>query len=195
MAPQPKILVVDDEVVLAETTAQILAMQGYAAECATSAEAALECVRRWQPSLVVMDVVLPGMNGVEAAMALAREWPQVRVLLVSGQVATTGLLAIAERERQSFPLLAQPVSPRELLAKIQSLLGLPAGALLTRLTVTCSLTRPLAASLSACCSADSARRQDRMSRATKARATGSPASSHTANAFKCTRMRSARRAL
>src|ERR1035437_9157359 len=65
-----KILIVDDERTIADTLALIFATNGYEARTAYSAEQALEMLDEWRPDLAVIDVVLPGMNGIEFAIFL-----------------------------------------------------------------------------------------------------------------------------
>jgi hypothetical protein len=66
--------VVDDERALAELTVSILELEGFEARLAHSAEEALGMVRQWLPQTVLLDIVLPRMNGVVAALRLAREF-------------------------------------------------------------------------------------------------------------------------
>lgn len=73
-APRPTVLVVDDERALAELTVSILELEGFEARLAHSAEEALGMVRQWLPQTVLLDIVLPRMNGVVAALRLAREF-------------------------------------------------------------------------------------------------------------------------
>lgn len=124
-ARRPKILVVDDECVLTDTTVLLLRQQGYRAKGVYSAEAALAEARAWQPQLVVLDVVLPGASGITAAEAMARELPDVRVVLISGQ--PVGQLLQNEGRELPFEVLAKPVTPQELLAKIRQLGSQPIG--------------------------------------------------------------------
>src|SRR5580658_3850947 len=113
---RPTVLVVDDESVIAETVAAILSRSGYAAATAYDAQEALEIALLSPPELLITDVSLPGMSGIELAITIRRIFPDCKVLLFSGHVATTELLAGANRAGHSFTLLTKPVHPRELLA-------------------------------------------------------------------------------
>lgn len=116
-----KILVVDDEPVLADTLAIIFQRAGYEATAVYSCEAALALVEKMQPLLVVTDVVMPGMNGITLATKIRTSYPSCGVLLFSGNADTQGLLELARREGHDFEILAKPVSPPYMLAKVAEL--------------------------------------------------------------------------
>ncbi len=110
------VLVVDDESVIAETVAAILSKSGYAVITAYDAPEALEIALLTPPELLITDVSLPGMSGIELAITLRRIFPDCKVLLFSGHAATAGLMAVAQRSGHTFTLLSKPVHPRDLLA-------------------------------------------------------------------------------
>jgi CheY-like chemotaxis protein len=110
------VLVVDDESVIAETVAAILSRSGYAAMTAYDGPEALEIALLTPPELLITDVSLPGMSGIELAITIRRIFPDCKVLLFSGHAATAGLMAGAQRAGHSFTLLSKPVHPKELLA-------------------------------------------------------------------------------
>ena len=115
-AYRPTVLVVDDESVIAETVAAILSRSGYAVMTAYDGQEAMEIALLTPPELLITDVSMPGMSGIELAITIRRVFPDCKVLLFSGHVATAGLLAGAQRSGHSFTLLSKPVHPRELLA-------------------------------------------------------------------------------
>jgi CheY-like chemotaxis protein len=110
------VLVVDDESVIAETVAAILSRSGYAAMTAYDGPEALEIALLTPPELLITDVSLPGMSGIELAITIRRIFPDCKVLLFSGHAATAGLMAGAQRAGHTFTLLSKPVHPKELLA-------------------------------------------------------------------------------
>jgi CheY-like chemotaxis protein len=112
---RPVVLVVDDESVIADTLAEILTRSGYTAMPAYDAEDALETALLMPPELLITDVVLPGMSGIELAVTIRRIFPDCRILLFSGQAATADLLASAGHSGHKFELLSKPVHPSELL--------------------------------------------------------------------------------
>jgi CheY-like chemotaxis protein len=121
--PRPFILVVDDERAIAETLALILHSEGYGAEAAYDGASALEICRQRLPDLVVTDVVMPGMNGIDLAIAIRRQFPGCHILLFSGQAQTSQILQGAKRLGYDFELLAKPLHPVEFLKKVKELIG------------------------------------------------------------------------
>ncbi len=120
-----RILVVDDEEAIADTLTLIFRSNGYEARTSYSAEQALEQLEEWQPDLAIIDVVLPGMNGIEFAMFLKASYPQVHFLLFSGQPGTGGLLEEAKRKGHLFEILAKPLHPTFMLATVADMLSAP----------------------------------------------------------------------
>jgi CheY-like chemotaxis protein len=119
-ASHPVILVVDDESAIADTVAEILTRSGYAAVPAYDAEEALETALLMPPELLLTDVVLPGMNGIELAIKVKRIFPDCKILLFSGQAATTDILASASMEGHRFQLLNKPIHPNDLLRHVSA---------------------------------------------------------------------------
>ena len=111
-----KILIVDDERVLAETLAIIFTNAGYDARAASSAERALELIADWCPDLAILDVVLPKMNGIDLAILLRANHPNCRIALFSGQLVTSDLLAEANASGHNFEIVVKPVHPAVLLS-------------------------------------------------------------------------------
>jgi DNA-binding response OmpR family regulator len=117
------VLVVDDEKRIADTLALILRTRDYIVSTAyDGVQAYLSCCKIL-PRLVITDVVMPNMNGIELAIKLRSEVPQCAILLFSGQAATSDMLRDANERGYDFELLAKPVHPNELLEKVQTLIG------------------------------------------------------------------------
>jgi DNA-binding NtrC family response regulator len=119
-----KILIVDDEPTIADTLALIFASSGYEARTAYSAEQALAILEEWRPDLAVIDVVLPGMNGIEFAIFLKASYKDCQFLLFSGQPGTSGLLEEARKKGHLFEILAKPLHPTFMLATVADMLTL-----------------------------------------------------------------------
>jgi CheY-like chemotaxis protein len=117
---KPRVLVVDDEQVIADTLAKILDLNGYDASAVYTGTAAVENARALQPDLVISDVIMPDMNGIEAAISIRSFLPGCKILLFSGQAATADLLENARAHGHEFEILAKPVHPSDLLAKLKS---------------------------------------------------------------------------
>ena len=73
------------------------------------------------PDLLISDVVMRGLSGVDLAIQIKAECPECKVLLFSGQAATQDLLWDARRQGHYFQLLEKPVHPSEMLASIRAL--------------------------------------------------------------------------
>ena len=112
------ILVVDDESAITDTMTEILSRSGYLAIPAYDAEQALETALITPPELLITDVMLPGMSGIELAITMRRIFPDCKILLCSGQAIALDLLATANNEGHNFTLLTKPVHPRDMLAQV-----------------------------------------------------------------------------
>jgi CheY-like chemotaxis protein len=116
------ILIVDDEPLLADTLATIFQRAGYTAAAVYSGEEALASIAARQPSLVITDVIMPGIDGIALAKTIQTSNPNCRVLLFSGNAETQDLLDAAQQEGQKFEVLAKPIPPPQILAKVASIL-------------------------------------------------------------------------
>ena len=116
---KPRVIVVDDEHVIADTLATILNRAGFNASAAYTGSQAVERARAEKPDLIISDVMMPDMNGIEAAILIREFLPGCKVLLFSGQAATADLLENARARGYEFEILAKPVHPQDLLAKLR----------------------------------------------------------------------------
>jgi CheY-like chemotaxis protein len=110
-----RVLIVDDERVITDTLVTIFSQAEYSARGAYSAEQALATLEEWRPELVIIDVILPAMNGIDLAIHIKALYPDCRVSLFSAQAATADLLDSAVNEGHSFEVFAKPIHPSELL--------------------------------------------------------------------------------
>ncbi len=117
--PKPKILVADDERVIADTLAMILNQSGFEARAVYSGEKALESVATFVPDMLISDVIMADLNGIDAAIRIRKLLPGIKVLLFSGQAATADLLEKARADGHEFEILAKPVHPQDLLNKLR----------------------------------------------------------------------------
>jgi len=111
-------MVVDDESSIADTLAEILSRSGYNTVSAYDADSALETALVNPPEMLITDVVLPGMSGIDLAITIKRIFPDCKIILFSGQASTADLLAAAGRDGHQFVLLSKPLHPTDLLARI-----------------------------------------------------------------------------
>lgn len=115
---KPRVLIVDDERNIADTLAMVFKMKGHEAMAAYSAESAVELIENFEPDIVLSDVIMGRMTGVDLAIYLSRARPECKVVLFSGQTATADLLAEASRKGHDFRLLAKPIHPERLIEEV-----------------------------------------------------------------------------
>jgi len=116
---KPKILVVDDERVIADTLVIILNRNGFEAIAAYSGETAVDLAQSEKPEMIISDVIMNDMNGIDAAIQIRKLLPKCKILLFSGQAATADLLEKARTQGHEFEILAKPVHPQDLLMHLR----------------------------------------------------------------------------
>ena len=116
-----KILIVDDSPTERFFLADLLTKRGYSVVTAENGEEALLKVRSEKPSLVVMDVVMPGTSGYQATRAIARDpaTQAIPVILCTSKGAESDRIWGLRQGAKEY--VVKPVNPEELLAKIASL--------------------------------------------------------------------------
>jgi CheY-like chemotaxis protein len=117
---KPKVLVVDDERVIADTLAMILNQSGFDARAVYSDEKAVEMASSFAPDMLITDVIMADLNGIDAAIMIRSLLPKIKILLFSGQAATADLLEKARAKGYEFEILAKPVHPQDLLSRLQA---------------------------------------------------------------------------
>ncbi len=116
-----RILVVDDERLITDTICAILNENGFDAVGAYSGAEALDAAGEMQPQIVLSDVMMPRMSGVDLGIKLRSLYPQMKVILLSGQAATSVMIQRAEADGHRFVLIPKPIHPRDLIARLKSL--------------------------------------------------------------------------
>lgn len=118
---QCNILVVDDEVALTELTAEILQAEGHQVETAFKASEALDALKEKKFDVIISDVVMPGMNGFELANKVKKEYPDIKIILVSGY---NDQFESEDKVNPSYDAqLGKPVSSVQLFSTIESVLS------------------------------------------------------------------------
>jgi len=114
-----RIFVVDDEPIIASSLGMILRQHGYDAKSFTEPLEALRAARSDIPDLLITDVAMPELSGIELAIRVQALCPECKVLLFSGQAGSANLLETARSEGHDFEFLVKPVHPTDLLAKLE----------------------------------------------------------------------------
>jgi CheY-like chemotaxis protein len=117
---KPRVLVADDEHVIADTLAIILNQSGFEATAVYSGEKALEMAEILKPDMLISDVIMTDLNGIDAAIKIRAMLPGCKILLFSGQAATADLLDRVRAQGHELEILAKPVHPQDLLARLRS---------------------------------------------------------------------------
>ena len=102
------VLVVDDDPLIVQGIAAILDLEGFTVLTAFDAQSALKLVQKTSPELLISDVNMPGMDGIELAMRLLTALPSMRVLLFSGDFDT---LKLNFKHGDTKPLLSYGKAP------------------------------------------------------------------------------------
>ena|SRR5579863_1283561 len=111
----PTVLIVDDEAVITETLSLILKAHGYPTRIARTGEEAVEQARTSAPEVLVCDIILPGITGIDAAVQIRALCRDCRIILISGAVLSAELLERARADGNHFEVLAKPFHPSRLL--------------------------------------------------------------------------------
>ena len=116
---KPKVLIADDEQIIADTLAMILNQGGFEAQAVYSCVKALGMAPDFKPDLLISDVIMSELNGIEAAIRMKALLPDIRVFLLSGQTATAELLEKVNAADRDFEVLAKPLHPKDLINKLR----------------------------------------------------------------------------
>ena len=113
------VLVVDDDPTVAEVTSRYLEREGFVVGVATDGPSAIEAAARLEPDLVILDVLLPGLHGLDVLARLRRERPVPVILLTAKRLEAD---RIAGLELGADDYVSKPFSPRELVARVRAVL-------------------------------------------------------------------------
>jgi DNA-binding response OmpR family regulator len=116
-----RILIIDDEALVADSLAMILSAHGYDIKAEYSAEAGVSPATAFRPDIVLADVMMPRMNGLEAAVHIQEELPHCRIVLISAvPYHAWRLQENRPKGTRAFEILAKPIDPRSLLASLRA---------------------------------------------------------------------------
>lgn len=119
-----KLIVVDDDAGVLETVARVLRRHGHEVVVARNGREAIELVRAAAPDVVVTDINMPEMDGIETIMELRREWESLPIIAISGG-------GLVPRERLlddagmlgAFETIEKPIDAARLLASVDRALA------------------------------------------------------------------------
>ena len=116
------LFVVDDEPVIAATTVTILQTKGYAARLFTNPIEALAAGLHAPPDLLITDMNMPSLSGLELAILMKAQHPKLQILLLSGDPASIDLVVQARSRGHNLTLFMKPISPAELLMQVDEIM-------------------------------------------------------------------------
>ena len=114
-----RILVVDDEKIVGEVVERYLLSESYDVRVTEDGTKALEIAKEWQPDLVVLDLMLPGIDGLEVCRRLRLDRPVPIIMLTAKGEETDRIVGL---ELGADDYMVKPFSPRELVARVKSVL-------------------------------------------------------------------------
>ena len=118
-----RILVIDDDPHVSRLLVTVLERAGHEVRCLTDGKRALEHLAAWPASVLITDMLMPGIDGIEIIMAIARDYPDVRIIAISGGNASDVLAdALLFGAHQ---VIEKPFGPRRLLDVVGQALGSP----------------------------------------------------------------------
>ena len=126
MCKQPRkriVFVVDDERIIVVTLQLILRHEGYVSRSFNRPDEAIKAAQVDSPDLLITDLIMPGMNGIQLANQVRHTCPRCRVILCSGQTSMTDLLERGNVD--GIPIdsfLLKPVHPRVLLEEVEEIM-------------------------------------------------------------------------
>jgi DNA-binding NtrC family response regulator len=113
---------VDDETLNASTLAMVLRNHGFDADFFTNPLHALEAARSDAPDLLISEVSMSELSGIELALQVQEHCPDCKVLLISGDPDSSVLIEAGQVNGFNFEVLPKPMHPVDLLKEIQSLI-------------------------------------------------------------------------
>jgi CheY-like chemotaxis protein len=131
---QERVLIIDDEVDVRDAVKRVLERSGYVVRTAEEVPAALEDLRREPVEVVITDIIMPKVNGVDAIHAIRSEFPSVKIIAISGggnfgitayqpaAITTNAYLAAAERAG-AHCILTKPFESSDIVQAIAAVLG------------------------------------------------------------------------
>ena len=128
MAGQPRVLVVDDEPIVLEVLTRYLTREGYAVDTASDGEQAIEAFESARPDLVLLDLMLPKIDGLEVFHRMRKAFTAPVIMLTARGEETDRVVGL---ELGADDYITKPFSPREVVARVRAVLRRSNGGPLT----------------------------------------------------------------
>ncbi len=114
------ILIVDDERIVLDSCKRVLEADGYSVTLVSSADKALEAMSAEAFSLILMDIKMPGRDGMSLMREVKEKWPDIPVIIMSGYATNETVTQVSKTDAASF--IAKPFTPDELAEAIRKVL-------------------------------------------------------------------------
>jgi CheY-like chemotaxis protein len=119
-----RVLVVDDDHLVADTLRMVFVVNGFESEACYSATDALQRARSFVPELLLCDIAMPGLDGLQLAAAISREIPNCQMIMLTAYLSSAASVELeALRMKRPLRLLSKPCRPEVLLKEAGELLG------------------------------------------------------------------------
>lgn len=119
-----RVLIVDDDRLVADTLALIFMKSGFQVRAAYSADQALEAARLFHPNLLLCDITMPGRDGLTLVCDMTREFPSCRIIVLTGFYSNLGIIREkTDKLSQRVGILTKPCQPAELLREAATMLA------------------------------------------------------------------------
>ncbi len=117
--PSEQILVVEDETKISDLLRDYLQKDGYKVTCLSRGDQVLPQIRRQMPGLILLDIMLPGMDGTEVCREIRKQW-DVPIIMITARVEEVDRILGLELGADDY--VCKPFSPREVVARVKALL-------------------------------------------------------------------------
>ena len=125
MSDRPSVLIVDDESAILDTLRILLKNDGFDVRVAQGGKAGLEAIASHSPQVVLSDIRMPRVDGIQLERTCRERWPGIPVLLMSGEVTRDWVLRLV---REGAPeVIRKPFQPATLVQTVRSILQPPNG--------------------------------------------------------------------
>ncbi len=112
-----KILVIDDELIIRVSCERTLAPEGYEIRLAASGKECLEFLEKESFALILLDVKMPDMDGIEVLKKIKKRWPEVKIIIITGYSSVE--TAVRALRLGAYNYIEKPFTPETLLTAVE----------------------------------------------------------------------------